>query len=548
MALPAYGAEDNTLPDDFYPHCFEYAHQQSISNSFVVGDIYTLSLSQAQNLVIAQWDQLVPYKKYAQSNSIIAYSNSLGYDFATLTDNNTQTSVEFDTQDAEMILTFDDVIQADSFDFNFEYGYVSWMHADFFVSQDWVSYSEIVYNGPESIEQYNIKKLKIIFSHISGNRDKFDISQLSFTHRYDSYLVAPLNAQNLDIYSVFNCTQWSTPQSTLDVSFPIDINTQTINITLDKNPAYHPQSSLDSDGDGIANANDNCQFIYNPAQTDSNGDTRWDLCSDDDADSIIGHKDNCINIANTNQIDVNQNGVWDVCEFDKDADGIYDALDNCITTPNPDQEDEDRDGIWNSCDNCRYYNPNQSDTNNNSIGDICDTKNTFLLENDNDGDGVENSKDNCPDIANPNQADSDKDWVWDSCDNCLSIQNTFQLDLGNNGVGDMCEDSDADGIAGYKDNCINTSNPDQQDADNNWIWDVCEDNDRDNIIFSQDNCPHIYNPNQQDVDNDSIWDSCDQEDNRYIESNTWFFIALAIFFALIFLWWIYMLLAKLQTK
>ncbi|WP_282073323.1 thrombospondin type 3 repeat-containing protein, partial [Janibacter hoylei] len=53
-------------------------------------------------------------------------------------------------------------------------------------------------------------------------------------------------------------------------------------------------------------------------------------------------------------------------------------------------------------------NPNQTDTDGDGAGDLCDT--------DLDGDGVENDLDNCPQESNPNQEDSDNDGIGNACD------------------------------------------------------------------------------------------------------------------------------------
>ncbi len=72
----------------------------------------------------------------------------------------------------------------------------------------------------------------------------------------------------------------------------------------------------DTDGDGIADNDDNCPYDFNPDQLDADGD------------------------------------------------GIGDACDNCIETPNPDQADSDGDGIGDVCDAC----PNIPDPNCASCG------------------------------------------------------------------------------------------------------------------------------------------------------------------------------------
>jgi cysteine-rich repeat protein len=96
----------------------------------------------------------------------------------------------------------------------------------------------------------------------------------------------------------------------------------------------------DGDGDGIANAMDNCPSVFNPvrpmdggAQADHDGDGVGDAC------------DVCPLDANTNQckpFDPN----------DSDGDGIVNASDNCPDKGNADQADADTDGHGDVCDAC----------------------------------------------------------------------------------------------------------------------------------------------------------------------------------------------------
>jgi len=127
----------------------------------------------------------------------------------------------------------------------------------------------------------------------------------------------------------------------------------------------------DSDGDGIADTQDNCRLVPNPDQTDTDGDGLGDAC------------DNCPEIHNPSQADT-------------DADGLGNACDNCPRAYNPDQADGDNDGVGDACDNCpTAYNPDQADTDGDGVGDACD---------------------NCPRVYNPDQADSDGDGVGDACE------------------------------------------------------------------------------------------------------------------------------------
>ena len=71
---------------------------------------------------------------------------------------------------------------------------------------------------------------------------------------------------------------------------------------------------------------------------------------DDDNDGILDIVDNCPLAANANQLDTDNDGVGDVCDTDDDNDGILDVDDNCPLIANPNQEDDDLDGIGNECD------------------------------------------------------------------------------------------------------------------------------------------------------------------------------------------------------
>jgi hypothetical protein len=167
-------------------------------------------------------------------------------------------------------------------------------------------------------------------------------------------------------------------------------------------------------------------------------------------------------------------------------------------------QDSDNDWIADIKDNCpKDYNPKQLDSSSNWIWDICDDK---------DNDNIKWKVDNCPTIYNPDQKDTNKDWIWDACE----------------------IDSDNDSIFDSLDNCKLKANKDQKDIDKDWIWDVC------------DNCEKKYNPDQKDVDKDWIWDICDKKDDRFIESNKYFFIWFVIFIVIIFMWAIFSMIRKIS--
>ena len=164
-----------------------------------------------------------------------------------------------------------------------------------------------------------------------------------------------------------------------------------------------------------------------------------------------------------------------------------------------------------------------------------------------DKDWIEDEKDNCDLVYNPEQIDSNANWEWDACsdkdwdyiiwekDNCPTIYNPKQEDKDKNGIWDLCEkDSDLDKVFDSVDNCLNIANPNQEDDDNDRIWNAC------------DNCKLKYNIDQNDVDKDKVWDVCDEKDDRYMESNSKFFIGLLIFITTIFGAWIFFIIRKLK--
>ncbi|RYZ40697.1 MAG: amidohydrolase [Myxococcaceae bacterium] len=152
----------------------------------------------------------------------------------------------------------------------------------------------------------------------------------------------------------------------------------------------------DTDADGIPNATDNCPAIFNPVrpmddgrQVDTDGDGVGDACDpcpleagttacvasrgdDDDHDGVPTWRDNCAFVANADQKDTDSDGKGDVCDgcpteagtcsatdpSDFDYDGILAPGDNCPLVANPDQKDADGDGVGDECDPCPVPNPN----------------------------------------------------------------------------------------------------------------------------------------------------------------------------------------------
>jgi hypothetical protein len=228
------------------------------------------------------------------------------------------------------------------------------------------------------------------------------------------------------------------------------------------------KSVEDSDGDGIANAEDNCPATANPDQTNSDADRPGDAC------------DNCPEDQNPGQQDDDGDGAGNPCDCASTAIGVsappgsvgptlrlertagivrltwlrgeqghtsnlYGAQIpegtsfGCLVAEDPDTEFEDT--LLPPPGEIGYY----LVVARNRCGDgpagpgrsgwtPCAT-----LDADTDTDGVDDLLDNCPVTSNAVQSDADLDYVGDDCDNCPTIPNYDQADTDGNGTGDACE-------------------------------------------------------------------------------------------------------------
>lgn len=552
--VPIYASDNisdilNQLPTDFKKECYNYYGE---IDKWALKDLETYKLNtNFSDLVIVQNNYVLPYKHYQNPDDIFNYEfsefldeiNWFPYNF--MSDENKETYWDFEINNwYSLELNFQEYLS--DFDFYFDYDLTNF-YPIFYIFKDW-KYREVKQN---SIKDFSFNKMKIVFENVNSPSDlieKLTIRELSFKKNIKTILIKSFLNSKIELYSKNNCKDSSKVIFKNYDLFDIDKDTKNINLNLEINPNYDVYIAKDNDWDWVLDDVDNCIYISNPKQLDTNWDWKWDLCSDDDKDWIYWHKDNCLYTANPDQKDINRNWVWDACEFDKDWDWVFDWIDNCINTINPEQVDKDWDWIWDLCDNCNLYNPRQFDQDNNWVWDTCDEKNIELNENDDDNDGIINWKDNCKDLSNANQSDKDKDWIWDVCDNCIDLQNHDQADLDENWIWDLCEDSDKDWILWYLDNCIYENNPDQKDDDNDNIWNLCEDDDNDWILFSKDNCPFKFNKDQSDVDKDWVWDVCDEQDDRYIESNKPFFIWFLLLISIIFSALIFGMIKKLNKQ
>jgi hypothetical protein len=189
----------------------------------------------------------------------------------------------------------------------------------------------------------------------------------------------------------------------------------------------------DADGDGVTDAEDNCQAAPNADQADLDGDDVGDACdADDDGDGVPDAGDNCPTLANPDQVNSDGGQAGDACDADDDDDGVADAGDNCPTASNQNQADIDADGA----------------------GDACDG--------DDDGDGAADTGDNCPAAANGDQRNIDRDAAGDVCDpdddndrlsdvaEAALGTSPADLDSDDDGLADAREDRNHDGKKGRR--------------------------------------------------------------------------------------------------
>jgi uncharacterized protein (DUF1800 family) len=229
---------------------------------------------------------------------------------------------------------------------------------------------------------------------------------------------------------------------------------------------------------------------------------------DDDKDTIINTVDNCPSIANTDQLDSNNNGIGDACESSQaERNQALQKISNYAksqgSSNTPTVSDYTKAGV------IGITNENLSKVN---------QKVVQLTEADVDTATKIQELIKILNISTPND-DFDGDGVKNSIDNCPIHVNPNQKDTDFDHSGNVCDlDDDADSILDRIDNCPLTPNTEQSDLDNDGIGDVCDtvlnnDNDNDGIANNLDNCPNISNINQNDLDNDGIGDACDTIDN-----------------------------------
>jgi hypothetical protein len=157
---------------------------------------------------------------------------------------------------------------------------------------------------------------------------------------------------------------------------------------------------------------------------------------DSDNDTIVNTQDNCPFVPNTDQADSDENGIGDACESvnlkEQALEKISKYAKSGGTTLTPSMQDYIDAGVVGvTSEKLTEVNQTIASLDEEDVDTQAEVQN--ILDNlnivipDFDADGINNDVDNCPAISNPNQNDSDNDGKGDACDLVLVSINATNI-------------------------------------------------------------------------------------------------------------------------
>ena len=229
----------------------------------------------------------------------------------------------------------------------------------------------------------------------------------------------------------------------------IDDDGDGVNDIDDLYPLDHTESA-DTDNDGYGDNSDNCPLISNQLQTDHDNDLIGDACDDDDDNDGSPDNQDPFPLDASEWLDTDNDNIGNNTDPDDDNDGVIDSVD-AFPLDSSESIDTDMDGVGNN---------NDDDDDGDGVSDPMDSFPLDPLEtHDSDADGIGDNRDNCVSLSNPDQLDTDNDSMGDICDydddgdGFIDNQDSFPLDptewkdTDNDNIGNNADsDDDNDGM------------------------------------------------------------------------------------------------------
>ncbi|MEE3082473.1 MAG: SAP domain-containing protein [Candidatus Thermoplasmatota archaeon] len=306
------------------------------------------------------------------------------------------------------------------------------------------------------VELYNVMFVTALDNDMSGMDVAFSIDQSSMTladATFEGNSFSEINDLAIEVPNVHGA------DVVVEDNWFGTVNMSEIMLMIDGDVSVEEQLNsppgIDSDGDGWADEFDLCEGHNDAIDVDQDGlPDGCDSLIDSDGDLVSDATDNCFSIPNNDQLNHDQDLLGDACDEDDDNDQMRDEFDTCprgypnwvptITTDYDndgcsdfvEDTDDDNDGVLDITDLCPGPNSHWGWTSDNTTDHDGDGCRDTIEDNDNDNDGSLNSADSCPEGYTDWHSSKLLDYDLDGC------IDSFEDD-----------DDDADGIIDDEDDC-----------------------------------------------------------------------------------------------